>query len=564
MKKVLSLFVLCILLFAFGFHGNSVDAREQFNDLGSTKWAEEAIYYLNDMGVIKGYGNGKFGPSDKITREQAALMLVRQLYPNETSNTKLSFRDVKSNSYYYNAIAVAVDHGLFEGFPDGTFKPQDPITRAATSKIIALAYNLSGTNAYFNDINKAPWAVAYIKALASNRIVNGYEDGTFKPNNTITRAEFSLSFARVLNEKFKPDKELFAHFIDVGQGDSIFIQTPNGKNILVDGGKKDAGDEVVNYLNNLGVKSLDLVVATHPDADHIGGLINVLNTFPVSQVLDSGKEHTSQTYLEYLQVIDSKNIPFSVAVTGQNLNLDGDITITVLNSGDGTTDNNEASVALKFTYGNMDILLTGDAEAEQEQAMLERFNVEAEIYKAAHHGSNTGNSLNFLNEVSPDATVLSYGKDNSYGHPHQEVVQRLQQVGSKIYSTADSGNIVFTVTKSSFKVSTTPWATPPQQNALVTITGVNEDNETVSVKNNGTNNVDMTGWKLVSVEGNQTYEFPAGYMLNAGATVTVTSGPNAVHSPPSKLKWTTANIWLNSGDPAQLFNSKGEKVSELR
>lgn len=434
-----------------------MEAKGQFNDLGSVKWAENAIYFLNERGVINGYGNGKFGPNDKITREQAALMLVRELYPNEKSSTKLPFKDVKANSYYYNAIAVAVDHGLFEGYPDGTFKPKDSITRAATSKIIALAYKLKGSNGYFTDLNKAAWAETFIKALASNNIVNGYDDGTFKPNNTISRAEFSLSFARVLDDKFKPAPNLYAHFLDVDQGDSILIQTPVGKNILIDGGKKDAGPDVVKYLQQRGVTAVDLMVATHPDADHIGGLIDVLKSIPVKQVLDSGKEHTTQTYLEYLQLIDTQNIPFKVATIGENINLDSNVKITVLNSADGQTDNNEASVALKITYGDMDILLTGDAEVEQEREMLQRFNVEAEIYKAAHHGSITGNILEFLREVSPDATVLSYGQDNSYGHPHQEVVSRLKQVGSKLYSTADSGNIVFTVNKTSFSVSTKPW-----------------------------------------------------------------------------------------------------------
>lgn len=191
-------------MFSTAMMGNVVKADETFTDLSSVSWAEEAIYFLNEREIINGYGNGRFKPNDKITREQAALMLVRELYPNETSATTLEFTDVDADSIYYNAIAVAVDHGLFEGYPDGTFKPKDPITRAATAKVLALAYNLKGTEAQFIDLNKAPWAAEYIKALASNNIVNGYEDRTFRPNNTITRAEFSLSLARILDERFKP------------------------------------------------------------------------------------------------------------------------------------------------------------------------------------------------------------------------------------------------------------------------------------------------------------------------------------------------------------------------
>ena len=142
MKKLLTFFILCIFLSTSNL--GIVNAREHFTDLGSVSWAEDAIYFLNDRGVISGYGNGIFGANDNITREQAALMLVRELYPDETSSTILSFSDVESNSYYYNAIAVAVDHQLFGGYPGNIFKPSNPITRAETAKILSLAYGLKG------------------------------------------------------------------------------------------------------------------------------------------------------------------------------------------------------------------------------------------------------------------------------------------------------------------------------------------------------------------------------------------------------------------------------------
>ena len=203
-KKIIISTVLMILLLTPLGMDNITKAKESFTDLGSVPWAQDAIYFLNERDVINGYGNGQFGPNDNITRGQAALMLVRELYPNEKSPNKLTFSDVNPNSYYYNAIAVAVDHGIFNGNPNGAFKPDDPITRAATAKILAIAFNLTGTNGNFTDINDVPWATNYIKALASNNIVNGYGDNTFRPNNTITRAEFSVSFARVLDDKFKP------------------------------------------------------------------------------------------------------------------------------------------------------------------------------------------------------------------------------------------------------------------------------------------------------------------------------------------------------------------------
>lgn len=208
-KKVFHFILIFVVIISTAVTETVVKANGAFTDLGSVPWAEDAIYYLNEQEIINGYGNGIFGPHDKITREQAALMLVRELYPNEISTTKLAFSDVDEDSFYYNAIAVAVDHGLFEGYPDGSFKPKDPITRAATAKIFTLAYDLEGTDTYvhFTDLMKTPWATEYIRALASHNIVNGYADNTFRPNSTITRAEFSASFARILDDRFKPNAD---------------------------------------------------------------------------------------------------------------------------------------------------------------------------------------------------------------------------------------------------------------------------------------------------------------------------------------------------------------------
>ena len=163
------------------------------------------------------------------------------------------------------------------------------------------------------------------------------------------------------------------------------------------------------------MNTIDLMVATHPDDDHIGGLIEVLNHFPVKYVLDSAKVHTTETYYEFLQLIKSKNIPFAAPRFTESIMLDPNVTISVLNGSEMSSRNHEESIALKLTYGNMDILLTGDAVNEQELKLLERNDVEVEIYKASHHGSDSGNSLEFLQKVNPKATVLSYGENNLTG-----------------------------------------------------------------------------------------------------------------------------------------------------
>ncbi|MFT4415333.1 MBL fold metallo-hydrolase [Fredinandcohnia humi] len=371
---------------------------------------------------------------------------------------------------------------------------------------------------------------------------------------------------------YNPDsKELKAHFIDVGQGDSSLIITPNGKTILIDGGKDSAGEKVVSYLKQVGVSTIDLLVSTHPDADHIGGLEDVLNNFTVKKILDSGKTHTSLTYLDYLALIDAKNIPFEVAKEGSSISLDNAVQIKVLNSASGTEDNNESSVVLKITYGEIDFLYTGDAEVEQEAEMVAKYDVEAEVLKVGHHGSDTSTSQAFVNEVKPKVSILSYGKDNTYGHPVSTVVNRLKAIGSNLYSTAVSGDIKVTTNGKTYNVSATPWTggttptVPPiQPTGTLDLVSVNLDTEVVTIKNTGSTDVNMTGWKLVSVEGNQTYNFPSNYVLKAGATVYITSGPNAQDKSPTHLKWTGSYIWNNSGDPAQLINNQGVKVDEIR
>lgn len=363
-------------------------------------------------------------------------------------------------------------------------------------------------------------------------------------------------------------KDMLVHFINVGQGDAILIQSPNGKTMLIDGGVKGEGSNVVSYLREQGVKQLDYVVATHPDADHIGGLISVLNSVSIKHFLDSGKVHTSQTYEEMISLISAKNIPYIVPKTGDNVKLDDTLDITVLNADEDASDNNEASIVLKVVYNNVSFLLTGDAGIDVEKEMMASQDVHATVLKAGHHGSNTSSSPAFINAVDPEVSILSYGQDNKYGHPHFEVVESLQAAGSKIYGTAESGHIVITTDGHSYSVNAGEWtgvgatsSIPAAPKGKIEIISKDLEAELVSIKNNSTKSVNLAGWQLISVEGNQIYEFPD-VTLQPGETVTIASGPDAVESE-GVLKWTSRQIWLNSGDAAKLQNVKGEVVSEL-
>lgn len=237
-------------------------------------------------------------------------------------------------------------------------------------------------------------------------------------------------------------KQLEVHFIDVGQGDATLIKAPGGKTMLVDGGSNSAGKDVVEYLKAKGIKSLDYVVATHPDADHIGGLINVLKSIPVKNFIDSGKAHTTDTYYEMLTLIDKKNIKYHVPTTGKTYQLDPKMKLEVLYANENASDNNDASIVLKMTYNKVSFLLMGDASVEIEDTLMATNNVAATVLKAGHHGSNTSSSAKFISNVKPKVGILSYGKNNSYGHPHAAIPSRLKNVGAKVYETAKHCNIV--------------------------------------------------------------------------------------------------------------------------
>ncbi|MBD1223688.1 MBL fold metallo-hydrolase [Virgibacillus halodenitrificans] len=236
--------------------------------------------------------------------------------------------------------------------------------------------------------------------------------------------------------------DMEVHFIDVGQGDSILVQTPQNKNILIDGGPPDAGERIVSYLKKEGIKSIDLLVVTHPDVDHIGGLPHVMGQIPIKKIVDSGKLHTTRTYGKYVRQIRKQEIPVQIAKIDDQLKVDSELKIQILNAFEKMKTNNQSSIVLKLTYNKMDFLLMSDVEIEQEKEFIKKHNLQAEILKVAHHGSNTSTSLGFLKEVSPQVAILTYSKQNDYGHPVDRVIRNLTKVNSFIYSTAAFGNIV--------------------------------------------------------------------------------------------------------------------------
>ncbi|MFL6309108.1 MAG: MBL fold metallo-hydrolase [Nitrososphaera sp.] len=251
-----------------------------------------------------------------------------------------------------------------------------------------------------------------------------------------------------------PSQNLTMSFIDVGQGDSILVILPNTKTLLIDGGERQSSDKVLSTLREHGLSYIDVIVATHPHADHIGGLIDIINTVNVGQVLDSGQVHTTQTFEDLLDAIYNKQIPLRSVSEGESINLDPTVKIDILNPPANIPDgaNNEAefnhnSVVLKVTYGNFSALLTGDMEERSEARLVSKNAtiLDADILKAGHHGSRTSSSLAFLNAVTPEVVIISLGAGNTYGHPHQEALDRILASGAEYLLRTDiDGTITLT------------------------------------------------------------------------------------------------------------------------
>jgi competence protein ComEC len=265
----------------------------------------------------------------------------------------------------------------------------------------------------------------------------------------------------VLNNKAQ--LEALIHFIDVGQGDSVFIDLPD-YNILIDGGDRNSG--ALQYLQSLNVDLLDIVVGTHAHSDHIGGLIEVLNTIPTKEVIDPGIVHTTKTFEDYLTIIDDKKIKFTEGRAGDFRDLGNGIQFKILHPENPSSSKlNDSSVVVKLVMGEISFLFAGDAETQSEQEILRRgHDLKSTILKVGHHGSTTSTSDAFLNAVSPKVAVIQVGEGNRYGHPNAEVLNKLTANNIEIYRTDLQGSIVISTDGRTYAVKD---ATPYQHQGII-------------------------------------------------------------------------------------------------
>jgi competence protein ComEC len=259
--------------------------------------------------------------------------------------------------------------------------------------------------------------------------------------------------------------ELRVTFLDVGKGDAIVIEAPSGQTMVVDAGGwlrngSDYGREVIApYLRRRGVERIEMLLLTHPHGDHIGGAVSLLELFPVGVVRDNGEKVDSEIVQRYRSAAKQRGVPCESMRKGEEITLGRGVSARVVAPAEalrgGRTNN--TSLVLRLTYGQTALLLTGDAEAESEEAMRQGGETLAsDVLKVAHHGSPRATTAEFLKAVRPRYAIISVDADNANGYPAPEVLERLRAVGAQIYRTDRHGTITYIYTGNTLRVETAP------------------------------------------------------------------------------------------------------------
>lgn len=244
-----------------------------------------------------------------------------------------------------------------------------------------------------------------------------------------------------------PDGRLQVHYIDVGQGDSTLVISPSGRSMIIDAGDNSSYEVIRPYLKKHGVQKIDLLIGTHPDADHIGGIDDIIENHDIGKFYMPNKLHTTKTFGDVLLAAKQRNLGITQAIEGKTMDFDPEVQVVLLspekekNYGD---DNNAYSAVIYMVYKDTSFLFMGDAVYENEADILENYpNLTADVIKLGHHGSASSSSPEFINQIKPLAATVSCGYKNRYSHPHKEVLELLESSEIPLYRTDEQGNIVF-------------------------------------------------------------------------------------------------------------------------
>jgi competence protein ComEC len=357
-------------------------------------------------------------------------------------------------------------------------------------------------------------------------------------------------------------EDLSIHFIDVGQGDSLYVEYKDF-DMLIDAGDKAYGDDVVSYLKEQEVDDIEMFVISHSHSDHMGGADEVLEAFDVEKVIDSGQVADTVAYSDYWEAVENENCEI-IYDDDMIFNIDSDLTIELMETGDGYKNTNDNSVIVKVIYKNVSALFTGDAEHDAEDKLRNR-DVDVDIYKAAHHASSTSNTL--LDLITPKYIGISVGESNTYGHPDPDILTEMLKYTNNIYATMENGSFIIktdgtNITTDAGAINSTEPINNDDSTAAgpgeLKITELDKSNEFIVIANQSDMDVELTGYTIVSVTGNQRFTFPI-FVLKANTSVkvgdTAKNGDVDFHWLDGRGTWNNSN-----SDPAELYDSNGNLV----
>ena len=267
---------------------------------------------------------------------------------------------------------------------------------------------------------------------------------------------FAFSTRSIASQK---DGLLKIRFFDIGQGDAIFIETPNGSQVLIDGGPDNKILQKLGEVIPFYDKDIDLVVVSHPHADHLVGLIDVLNRYEVKNIIEAKENYVSSDFNAWREAVNNESSVEIEAISGKEIDLGSEVTLAILHpfdsvAGTSTKTPHDDVVVAILKYKSFELMLTGDIEAKVERRLiLEGYDLDSDVLKVGHHGSKTSTTEEFLSEVSPEVAVIQVGADNRYGHPTEEVLKRLDSFGIKHYRNDLNGDIAVISDGLNFQIS---------------------------------------------------------------------------------------------------------------